>query len=271
MILRMTKSPFIVGCYATFNDARHLSFLLEPVMGGELFTVYARHKLHGSATHARFYVANVLRALEHLHQRHVIYRDLKPENLMVDERGYLKVCDFGLAVCVMGHAYTTCGTPEYFAPEIVVGAGYSAAVDWWTLGVFAYELMTGVTPFVANNPLQIFRKVRGGIEKADFPASNCAWKALVCGLCRLDPSERLPVRAGGVDNAINNHWFSDAKFDWDTLTIREMKAPHLPKIKAMDDLTNFDVVPQKLKEVPYKDPGNEWDKEFQDVWGPDKF
>merc|ERR1712157_312556 len=102
-------------------------------MGGELFSIYHKFCFYGLQDHARFYSGCVLLGLEHLHQQQVIYRDLKPENLLLDNRGYCKITDFGLAKFVIGHTYTTCGTPDYFAPEMVAGTGHTLAVDWWTL------------------------------------------------------------------------------------------------------------------------------------------
>lgn len=107
---------------------------------------------------ARFYTAQIVLALEYLHNKNLIYRDLKPENVLVDNNGYLKLADFGfikqLDKCE--RTYTFCGTPEYLAPEIIQNKGYSHAVDWYALGIFMYELMYGRPPFMANDPMEIF-------------------------------------------------------------------------------------------------------------------
>jgi len=272
MILRMTQSPFLVRVAATFNGPQHLYFLLEPAMGGELFTVYQRNPFHGSEKHARFYVACVLRAFMHLHQRQIIYRDLKPENLLLDGKGYCKVTDFGLAKFVIGHTYTTCGTPDYFAPEMVLGLGHSQAVDWWTLGILLFELMTGDTPFSADDTIFIFRKVKQGIGVARFPSKAGPWANLVKDLCKEDPSERIAMRSGGAKNVEEHPFFTAAKFDWSALDSRSMPAPYMPKVKSTSDLDNFDASEADAPpEIPYKDAGTGWDADFQDIRGPKTF
>merc|ERR1712137_1231452 len=110
----MCDSPFIIKLFACYVDDKYLHFLLEPVLGGELFVLYQEHRLHGSAAHAKYYAAAVSVAFQHLHDRHVIYRDLKPENLMLGARGEIKLVDFGLSKCSIVPTYTTCGTPDYF-------------------------------------------------------------------------------------------------------------------------------------------------------------
>ena len=114
-----------------------------------------RHDLYGDETACKFYLANVTLAFEHLYTHKIVHRDLKPENLLLTQRGYLKVADFGLAKIVLGKTFTTCGTPDYFAPELMNGTGYNHSVDWWTLGVFMYELLAGRAPFAAANQMDI--------------------------------------------------------------------------------------------------------------------
>lgn len=270
-ILQMTYSQFLVRSAAFFNGEEHLYFLLEPAMGGELFTVYQRRNFHGSEKHARFYIACVLRAFEHLHQRQIIYRDLKPENLLLDGQGYCKVTDFGLAKFVIGHTYTTCGTPDYFAPEMVLGIGHTCAVDWWTLGVLTYELMMADPPFNAEDTIYIFRKVQRGIEYATFPASG-SWQTLVKGLCKQEPSERLAMRRGGCKNIEDHEWFKAVGFNWDALDQRKMQAPYQPRVTGKSDLSNFESDEgDGPPEIPYTDPGTGWDDNFENPRGPASF
>merc|ERR1719476_949264 len=220
-----------------------------------------------------FYSACVLKGLEHLHERCIIYRDMKPENLLLDAKGYCKIADFGLAKFVLGKTFTTCGTPDYFAPELLKGTGHTFSLDWWTLGILIYEFMMGVTPFSADDLSLMFAKMSRGIDKAPafekVDAKN--WHELVKGLCKLDPSERLPVRPGGSDNVCRHDWYKKAGFEWPSLIARSMKAPWDPKVKV-SDLSNFDANEEDAPpEVPYRDPGNGWDKDFEDVYGPATF
>lgn len=271
VILRMITSPFLIRLAATFNSKEYLYFLLEPAMGGELFTVYQRSNLFGKESLAIFYIACVLRALEHLHERYVCYRDLKTENLLLDRSGYLKVTDFGLAKIVMGHTFTLCGTPEYLAPEIVSKTGYTAAVDWWALGVLTYELMVGETPFAASDSMAIFHNILAGIEQVQFPFTG-SWSGLVIGLCKKVPSERLPMRTGGSKNVEEHKWFAKHSFDWEALNARRMRPPHVPSLANDEDLGQFDALEQdRPPTIPYVDPGTGWDDNFEDVRGPAKF
>merc|ERR1712241_376841 len=137
-ILSMTNSEFIIKCYETYNGAQSLYFLLEPALGGELYATYNRKGMHGQENHARFYVAGTVFAFEHCHTRHIIYRDLKPENLLLTDTGHIKLTDMGLAKFVIGKTFTTCGTPDYFAPEVIGSTGHTSAVDWWCLGILVF-------------------------------------------------------------------------------------------------------------------------------------
>merc|ERR1719197_177949 len=109
-ILMMTNSPFIIRLWETYNGSQTLYFLLEPALGGELYATYNRKGFHGSEKHAKFYIAGTIEGFRHLHERRIIYRDLKPENLLLNEQGKLKITDMGLAKFVIGKTYTTCGT-----------------------------------------------------------------------------------------------------------------------------------------------------------------
>lgn len=273
LILKMTRSPFIIRLVATFRTDSHVSFLMEPGMGGDLNTVCERNELFYSARHARFYVACALEGVAHLHQRRICYRDLKLENMLLDAAGYCKLSDFGLSKFVVGHTYTFCGTPDFMAPEAVSGSGHTRAVDWWALGVVVYVLMTGVLPFDSSKPALIFAKVKRGIEPVlaitGFAQGSHSWMDLVRELCKNVPSERLPMRKGGANNVREHAWFTEQAFDWSALRQRQMVAPYLPNVRSPDDMSNFVPNPEDVpKDVKYVDPGDNWDIDFADSWGP---
>lgn len=261
-ILQMTNSSFIIALYETYNGSQHLYFLLEPALGGELHSTYIRKGLHGSEKHAKYYVGGVVLAFEHLHERRIIYRDLKPENLMLNEKGHLKVTDMGLSKFVIGKTYTTCGTPDYFAPELLASTGHTIAVDWWTLGILLFELMTGHPPFEADSHMQIFGKVMKGINKVRFPPNVQGPLAdLVKAVLRKEPSMRLPMRPGGVQNLKDHAWFHS--FDWQSLEALTMAPPYSPTVKSRTDLANFQVGKEDMPpQVVYVDDGTGWDKDF---------
>lgn len=261
-ILASACSPFIIKLYNTSNSDQWIYFYLEPALGGELYVVYHRKCLHGSLPHARYYSASVIMAFEHLHERHVIYRDLKPENLLLSSEGYLKLTDMGLAKFALGKTYTTCGTPEYFAPEVIRSSGQTRAVDWWTLGILIFELMTGSAPFRAENDMAMYGKVLKGINHINFPSkAEGKTEELVKAILRAEPSERLPMRHGGVTQLKGHAWFKG--FDWEGLVTRDLTPPFQPAVKSSTDLRNFcHVKVHKANWLEFKDDGSGWDKDF---------
>eukprot|EP00397_Hematodinium_sp_SG-2012_P002886 GEMP01002894.1.p1 GENE.GEMP01002894.1~~GEMP01002894.1.p1 ORF type:complete len:832 (-),score=167.20 GEMP01002894.1:1956-4451(-) len=262
-ILAICDSPFIVKLYATYKSHDTLFFLLEPCMGGELFATYHKHHFHGSVTKAKFYSVSVVYAFEHLHERHVLYRDLKPENLLLDSGGFCKLTDMGLAKVVTGKTYTTCGTPDYFAPEVIQQTGMTQAVDWWTLGILIHELLCGHAPFEASDPMDTYRKIVRGVSKVQFMYADRDPSAvqLVQNLLKHVPNERLPMRAGGSKNIKTHAWYNGT--DWDAMLKFTVPPPYVPQVKNATDMTNFraqeaDLPPQ----IPYKDNGSTWDADF---------
>lgn len=262
-IMALCNSPFIIRLYKTFKTQEHLYFLLEPALGGELFAIYHKFRFHGSVSKARFYGASVVFAFEHLHERNVIYRDLKPENLLLDKKGYCKITDMGLAKIVAGKTYTTCGTPDYFAPEVVQHTGMTRAVDWWALGVLIHELLSGHAPFEARDPMETYQKIVRGVNHVHFVYRDRDPKAvdLVQNLLKHSPNERLPCRVGGATNLKNHSWYKG--FDWKAMANLQMAAPYVPKVRGATDISNFKVHESDMPpQVPYEDPGTGWDDDF---------
>eukprot|EP00929_Paragymnodinium_shiwhaense_P115331 TRINITY_DN840_c0_g3_i1.p1 TRINITY_DN840_c0_g3~~TRINITY_DN840_c0_g3_i1.p1 ORF type:complete len:823 (-),score=269.19 TRINITY_DN840_c0_g3_i1:285-2753(-) len=261
-IMLMLDSPFIIKLWETYNASQMLYFLMEPALGGELYATYMRKGLHGSETLCMFYAAGVVYAFEHLHGKKIIYRDLKPENILITDTGRMKLTDMGLATVTAGKSFTTCGTPDYFAPEMIQSAGHTSAVDWWTLGILIFELMSGHPPFESETPMQIYTKVMKGIMKVPFP-STCQGKVedLIKALLRRDPQSRLPMRPGKTKNLKDHAFF--ARFDWQAMYDQTMEAPYKPQISNKKDLSNFSCnkedCPPMLK---YTDDGTGWDKDF---------
>merc|ERR1719233_2240780 len=138
-VMLLLHNDFLVNLRGTFKDKLRVYLLLDVCQGGELFTIL-RHRRYFDENTTRFMTACVVEAFGYMHSLNVIYRDLKPENLVLDDKGYLKITDFGFAKQIEDQTYTLCGTPEYFAPEIVTGQGHGKAVDWWTLGILVYEM-----------------------------------------------------------------------------------------------------------------------------------
>jgi cGMP-dependent protein kinase len=148
-IMMLCDNPFILKLYTTYKDKIKLYMLLEFVQGGELFTVIHTPTRDGVPINsAKFYSAGVLLGLSYMHANDIAYRDMKPENCLVDRDGYPKLVDFGFAKVIKNtKSYTLCGTPEYLAPEIVLGRGHDKAVDLWALGILIFEMIAGYSPF----------------------------------------------------------------------------------------------------------------------------
>jgi len=258
----LCDSDFIIKLHETFNGTQTLYFLLELALGGELYATYNRKGLFGKESSALFYAAGVVNAFEHMHEKKIIYRDLKPENILLTEHGHVKITDMGLAKVSMGKTFTTCGTPDYFAPEVIASTGHTQAVDWWTLGILVFELMAGFPPFESAFPMQTYQKVTKGIDKVLFPSKlqgDCG--DLVKKLCHKDPSERIAMKKGGANNIRSHLWYKG--FNWEEFTALKMAAPYKPQVKSKSDLANFQAREEDLPpQQAYKDDGSGWDKGF---------
>eukprot|EP00440_Ansanella_granifera_P068875 gb/GFBE01074719.1/.p1 GENE.gb/GFBE01074719.1/~~gb/GFBE01074719.1/.p1 ORF type:complete len:1134 (+),score=302.11 gb/GFBE01074719.1/:1-3402(+) len=257
----LLDSPFVVRLYTTYKDDKFLYFLLEAATGGELFEVYqVQDDFFGSAAHARFYAAGVALGLRHMHSKKVIYRDLKLENILLNEKGYPLLSDMGLAKLVLGKTYTCCGTADYMAPEILRRTGHGRAVDWWALGIIIHIMMTGVSPFDAAEPAQIYRNIVRGLRKEHFPDSMGADLVdVVKGLCRKKPEERLPMGPKALQHLFQAPWFQS--LDLAALEQLSLPAPWLPPAKTAAELTNGqdETLPAMAE---YEDDGSGWDKDF---------
>ncbi len=154
-IMKELVHPFIARLYSGMEDEKGKYFLMEALCGGELCELLY-NETQFSERWSLFYSASVLVAFGHMHERKIAYRDLKPENLVLDTFGYVKIVDFGLAKKVKsGQTYTFCGTPDYLAPEVILNEGYDWGVDYWGLGVLIYEMTAGVAPFYAESPMEV--------------------------------------------------------------------------------------------------------------------
>ncbi|CAL1141252.1 unnamed protein product [Cladocopium goreaui] len=222
---------------------------MEALLGGELHRTYVKNKhiFYGSKVFARYYLACALTAVEHLHQLRVMLRSLKPEDCALDLKGQLKIFDFGLSKFIVDKTYTSCGTPDYFSPEIISDTGHSFPVDWWCAGVMLFELLSGDPPFASDYPMLTYQKVMKGIKKISFPGTIPSdAKNLICSLCEKEPNKRLP-EAKGFEALQKHAFFKD--FNWEGLS--SMTPPFLPSSNEK----NYDDTEEDLHPC-FKSPGD---------------
>ena len=235
----VNRHPFVVKLYYAFQDHEKLYLILEYAQGGELFTHLATERMFPEET-AVFYMAEMVLALEHLHHTvGVIYRDLKPENCLLDSEGHLLLTDFGLSkVAVEGEECRSfLGTIEYMAPEVILGRQYGMAVDWWSLGALGFDLLTGSPPFDGNNHAKIQEKILKQKLSLPYYLSPDA-KDLLTRLLRKEPSKRLGGCMPKDMQTIKKHRFF-RKIDWKLLGRRELEPPIKPLITDPALAENF--------------------------------
>lgn len=234
-VLAQINNPFIVPLKFSFQSPEKLYFVLAFVNGGELFFHLSKEGRF-DINRSRFYTAELLCALECLHGFNVVYRDLKPENILLDYQGHIALCDFGLCKLEMKDEDSTntfVGTPEYLAPELLKGEGYGKTVDWWTLGVLLYEMLTGLPPFYDENTNEMYRKIL--TAPLNFPGYDVvppAARDLLTKLLDRDPAKRLGVNGS---TEIKSHPFFHG-IDWKKLLQRKYEPTFKPHVVGLTPL-----------------------------------
>ncbi|KAL3811159.1 hypothetical protein ACHAXA_001374 [Cyclostephanos tholiformis] len=228
-VLALLDHPFIMKMYYAFQTPDKLYLVLDYCPGGELFFHLSRYRRFQEPV-ARFYAAELLLAIGHLHKNGIIYRDLKPENVLLDAYGHVKLGDFGLAKDGIRHptqgAKSTCGTPEYMAPEVLNQSGHGFCVDYWGLGMILYEMMTGLPPWYTTDRSKLFRRLRSApliFPKEVQFSQHC--KACIAGLLEREPRMRLGVM--GLRSAIQHEFFY-RRINFEALRARQISAPIRP-------------------------------------------
>ncbi|KAK4517095.1 uncharacterized protein ATC70_000425 [Mucor velutinosus] len=251
-IIAKVQHPFIVNLWGSFQDCANLYMVMDFVPGGELFSFLRKSKKFSNDV-ARFYAGEVLLALAYLHSKNIIYRDLKPENLLLDVHGHIKICDFGFAKVVPDITWTLCGTPDYLAPEIIQTKGYGKAADYWAFGVLVFEMLAGFPPYYDDNQFKLYEKILTTPPK--YPSSiDSTAKDLLKHLLTTDLTQRYGNLKRGYHDICEHKWF--ASLDFDKLIQRKIKPPYIPHLKNDGDASNFDRYPEDFHPygVPQDDP-----------------
>ncbi|TMW65322.1 hypothetical protein Poli38472_007964 [Pythium oligandrum] len=230
------EHPFIVKLHAAFQTETDLHFVFEYCQGGELFFHLQQQDDQRFTPHATlFYAAEVLAALQALHAKGIVYRDLKPENVLLDAEGHIKLADFGFAKEDMREGRRTfsfCGSPEYLSPEMVAQNGHGMETDMWSFGCFCYELFTGSPPFQNDNLRRLFDIIQEG--RVWYPSTMPpVLVSLLQGLLCVNPQRRFTA-----EQAMKHAYFQS--MDWDDLLQRQVAPPIVPICTGVDCTFNFD-------------------------------
>jgi len=250
-VMASVEHPFTSDLVSTFHDKQSLYMLMDYVQGGELFSLIYNVSKKGYLSNdaAAFYGACLAEALDHLHSRSICHRDIKPENILINAAGYVVLADFGFAKVVLDKTFTMCGSPEYMAPEILLGKGHSLSVDHWALGVLCYEMLVGQTPFihVGATKVTLFRRICNGTfafpnpRKHGIDVSDSA-KSFIKGLLNKNSWERMgsKLKLGGEEEIRTNPWFQGllTKF-YNAFLSEKVSPPWLPDIDNELDTSYF--------------------------------
>ena len=263
-LLEKLKHPFIVRLNYAFQDSKKLYFLTEFLQGGELF-FHLRKNSGYKEKAVRFYMAQILLALEYMHNNNYIYRDLKPENILIDKEGNIKLTDFGLSKILPpdeNTTYTMCGTAEYLAPEILFGKGYDKTCDWFSFGVVIFEMFCGYHPFKSKGQKidpKIYLRKTYIPDKVGKTARDLIEKLFVC-----NPQKRLGYKSS---DEVKNHPFFKG-IDFDKVLRKEYKPPFIPKLKDDIDLRYFD---ENFTKLNIEHEGNNNEEEEKDEFNFEGF
>eukprot|EP01017_Pseudomicrothorax_dubius_P037439 TRINITY_DN5486_c0_g1_i7.p1 TRINITY_DN5486_c0_g1~~TRINITY_DN5486_c0_g1_i7.p1 ORF type:complete len:378 (+),score=108.91 TRINITY_DN5486_c0_g1_i7:200-1333(+) len=231
-VLEMIQHPFLMQFIRSFKDERFIYFLVEYIKGIELFDAIREIGLLNS-DESQFYICQLILAIEHLHSKNIIYRDLKPENVMILETGFLKLIDMGTAKIMKTKTtktFTIIGTPHYMAPEVITGKGYTLSVDLWSIGICLFEFTCGMVPFgeEAEDPYEIYEDI---IKKdIKFPAflKDRKLRSFIEQLCSKIPEQRMGSSFAALKA---NTWFT--RYDWDKLYEKDVEVPWKPSLQKL--------------------------------------
>uniref|UniRef100_A0A8D3DTG2 non-specific serine/threonine protein kinase n=1 Tax=Scophthalmus maximus TaxID=52904 RepID=A0A8D3DTG2_SCOMX len=303
-ILVEADGAWVVKMFYSFQDKRNLYLIMEFLPGGDMMTLLMKKDtLSEEAT--QFYIAETVLAIDSIHQLGFIHRDIKPDNLLLDSRGHVKLSDFGLCTGLkkahrtefyrnLTHnppsdfsfqnmnskrkaetwkknrrqlAYSTVGTPDYIAPEVFMQTGYNKLCDWWSLGVIMYEMLIGYPPFCSETPQETYRKVMNWKETLVFPPEVPISERAKDLILKYCTDAENRVGAVSVEE-IKSHQFFES-VDWEH--IRERPAAISIEIKSIDDTSNFDDFPESdiLQPANSTEPdfkSKDWVEKSSGIW-----
>lgn len=227
-VLEKLDHPFVIKLHWAFQSERELFFVMDICTGGELF-FHLLQQRRFSEKLAKFYMCEILLGFQYMHERNIVYRDIKPENILVDMDGHIRVADFGLSKIIpeKSRSYSFCGSPEYLSPEMLQnGEGHDRRLDIYCLGVLLYEMLTGLPPFFDDDHQLMFEKIMYSDLILDQPFLSREVKDLLANMLEKEPINRFQ----SISEIMEHAWFDD--IDWSQVTSKSMKPPLVPDINS---------------------------------------
>ncbi|XP_058239066.1 rho-associated protein kinase 2 isoform X2 [Hemibagrus wyckioides] len=245
-IMAFAHSPWVVQLCCAFQDERFLYMVMEYMPGGDLVNLTSTYDV--PEKWAKFYTAEVVMALDAIHSMGFIHRDVKPDNMLLDHNGHLKLADFGTCMKMdstgMVHCDTAVGTPDYISPEVLKSQGgdgyYGRECDWWSVGVFIFEMLVGDTPFYADSLVGTYSKIMDHKNSLNFPDDVEISKEAKDIICSFLTDREVRLGRNGVEEIKRHPFFRNDQWTFDT--IRDSVAPVVPELMSDVDTSNFDEI-----------------------------
>uniref|UniRef100_A0A673GPD6 non-specific serine/threonine protein kinase n=1 Tax=Sinocyclocheilus rhinocerous TaxID=307959 RepID=A0A673GPD6_9TELE len=252
-IMAFADSPWVVQLCCAFQDDRSLYMVMEYMPGGDLVNLTSTYDV--PEKWAKFYTAEVVLALDAIHSMGFIHRDVKPDNMLLDRYGHLKLADFGTCMKMDGtgmvHCDTAVGTPDYISPEVLKSQGgdgyYGRECDWWSVGVFIYEMLVGDTPFYADSLVGTYSKIMDHKNSLNFPGDVEISQEAKNIICAFLTDREVRLGRNGVEEIKRHPFFKNDQ--WTFSTIRETAAPVVPELSSDIDTSNFDEIEEDKGEL----------------------
>lgn len=250
--------PFVIRLLFSWKDDNYLYLFMPFIRGGDMIKFLMKNEHHITETVIRFFAAQLLLAINYLHDMNVVHRDIKLENVLIEPSGYIKLADLGVSALSDEPLGRLCGTTEYMSPEMIHSLTYGKSTDWWSYGIFVWEMSFGETPFYRyrHNEWEIYER----IQRCEYKIPKCSKDLhhLLSNLLIVNINKRLGCN--GINELMGHKWFR--KIKWDALESQKMKPPLKPIDHGPGDTLNFDFYQEEKLKCPYHNIPDLYEKEF---------
>lgn len=236
------RHPFIMEMYCALQSPERVGFIMKFINGGQLF-FHLRNDVIFDEDKCRYYIAELVVALEHLHNHDIVHRDLKPENILISSEGHIVLTDFGLSKIFdtkEGKTTTACGTYEYMSPEMIKGVKYGKETDWWSVGVLLFDMLNGKPPFRHPNQKELFKLIlTKKLTYANYWSAPTV--AILKRLLEREAPKRIKIKE------LKQHKFFTSKFSFEQIQSMSIPPPFIPPVKDEHDLSHIDTIYTEIK------------------------